>query len=380
LPPSVLAVLEAGDLPALRTVVAAGEACSFELVHRWAVDGREFFNAYGPTETTVCASMHRCTGNEDAPPPIGRPLANIRLYVLDGQQRLVPTGVPGELCVGGVGLARGYLRRRALTAEKFVPDPFSGEAGARLYRTGDLVRYRADGNLEFLGRIDHQVKLRGFRVELGEIEAILESHPTVREAVVLARTVATGDERLVAYVVPADDENPPSRTQLRDLLRAQLPGYMVPAVFVVLNEFPLTPAGKVDRRALPAPDAEPLESSVTYVGPRTDLERELVRLFAELLGTKRVGINDDFFELGGHSLLATQLVSQVRERFQVELALRSFFEAPTVAGLSQQIESAHGAERADLDKIQDSLTTLEELSADEVRMLLERRRSSIGSE
>jgi acyl carrier protein len=242
------------------------------------------------------------------------------------------------------------------------------------------VRYRADGNLEFLGRIDHQVKVRGFRIELGEIEAVLQSHPSVRETALNVHSVAPGDERLVAYVVPRDPERAPSGSDLRTHLKAHLPTYMLPAAFVMLEQLPLTPAGKVDRRALPAPEPAQADSGVPYEAPTTELQEQLVELFTEFLGAQRVGIHDDFFELGGHSLLATQLVSQLRERFQLELPLRSFFEAPTVAELAEQIADARGVDGAGLDKIDHALAALEALSADEVKTLLEQRRTSVGSD
>jgi len=358
LPPSVLSVLDPAGLPDLRVVVSAGEACSREIVARWA-PGRRFVNAYGPTETTVCASWTVCHPADPRPPSIGRPIANVQLYLLDRNLQPVPVGVPGELVIGGVGVARGYLNRPELTAEKFIPFPFplpGGSAGdpGRLYRTGDLCRFRPDGEVEFLGRLDQQVKVRGFRIELGEIEAALRALPGVQDAVALARDDRPGDKRLVAYLILAedsrrttDDSEPASAArlpsavldELRDRLRARLPDYMVPSAFVRLEAFPLSPSGKVDRRALPAPD---LADSVraAYVAPRTETERRLAAICADLLGLERVGVDDSFFELGGHSLLATQLVSRVRAQFQVELPLRSLFEHPTVAGLAEVIDQS----------------------------------------
>ncbi|MFO7587519.1 MAG: non-ribosomal peptide synthetase, partial [Gemmatimonadota bacterium] len=348
LPPSVLAVLPEAELPDLRVVVSAGEACGAELVDRWA-GGRAFFNAYGPTETTVCAAMHRCEPGEGAP-PIGRPLPNVRCYVLDGRLRPVPVGVPGELCVGGVQVARGYLGRPDLTAERFVADPY-GPPGGRLYRTGDRVRWRADGELEFLGRLDEQVKVRGFRVEPGEVEAVLAGHEAVRACAVLARADATGAPRLVAYVVPEGGrpasgdgaEGPSLVAALRTWLGERLPGYMVPAAWVELAELPMTPAGKVDRRALPEPDARAAVEA-PYVAPRTETETTLAALCAELLGVERVGLHDNFFELGGHSLLATQLVSRVRDTLHVDLPLRTLFERPTLEQLAAAVDLARSAE------------------------------------
>ena len=281
--------------------------------------------------------------------------------------------------MGGVGLAQGYWNRPELTAERFIPDPFSGEGGSRLYRTGDLVRYREDGNVEFLGRIDHQVKVRGFRIELGEIEAVMRSHPAVCETVVVSRHVSPGDERLVAYATLIDGIEPPSGQDLRNHLRTLLPGYMVPASVLVLDDLPVTPAGKIDRRRLPLPDGSAADSAA-FVEPVTELERQVADLFGELLGIDRVGMHDDFFDLGGHSLLATKLVSQVRERFRVELPLRYFFETPTVSGLCDRIAAADSTSREDLSKIADTLSTLDSLSGDEIKAALKKRKASRGSD
>ncbi len=342
LPPSVLAVLPAEELPELKTVISAGEACTAELVARWS-PGRDFFNAYGPTETTVCPSMYRCQEDMVEVPPIGQPIANTELYILDKNMQPVPVGVPGELHVGGVGLARGYLKRPEMTAEKFVPNPFSQKAGSRLYKTGDLVRYRADGNIEFLGRIDHQVKVRGFRIELGEIEAVLGSHPEVQDGVVVVREDVPGDKRLVAYLVPRDGSEP-TPGELRSYLKQKLPEYMVPSAFVTLEALPLSPSGKVDRGALPVPDKSRPELEQVYVAPRNEREQKLAEMCAELLGVERVGVYDNFFDLGGHSLLATQFISRLREAFRIELPLRILFESPTVAGLAEAIERTADSE------------------------------------
>ena len=299
-----------------------------------------FFYASAPTETTVCASAHLCRGEYPQGPPIGKPISNVRLYVLGRDMQPVPVGVAGELCVGGVSVARGYLARPDLTAERFVPDPFSGQAGARLYRTGDLVRWLPDGELEFLGRIDDQVKVRGFRIELGEIEAVLTEHPQVRDAVVLAKEIGPeGERRLVGYVVPVDGVEP-GGGELRSFLRERLPEYMVPSAFMVLEEFPLTPNGKVDRRALPDPDGARRDLESEYVAPRTEIEAKLAAICSELLGVDKVGVYDNFFDLGGHSLLATQFMSRIREAFGVEVPLRSLFEGPTVADLARAVEQA----------------------------------------
>ncbi len=379
IPPSVLSVLPEESLPDLRTIITAGEACSQDLVQRWS-PGRHFFNAYGPTETTVCASMHECTIEHQHEPPIGRPIANFQLYILDRHWRPVPIGVPGELHIGGVGLARGYLHRPDLTAEKFVPDPFGKAPGARLYKTGDLARYLPDGNVEFLGRIDFQVKVRGFRIELGEIESVLSQHPSLQDAVVIVREDVPGDKRLVGYLV-AKPAAAPSIAELRSYLKARLPEYMVPTSFVTLEKLPLTTNGKVDRNALPAPDQSRPDLESKYVAPRNDVEEKIAAICAELLGLERVGIYDSFFDLGGHSLLATQFISRLREAFQVEIPLRRLFEKPTVAELADAIAESQaqsgGAEAVKIEKLsrgekalEQLLTELDQLSDSEVKAML----------
>jgi acyl carrier protein len=245
----------------------------------------------------------------------------------------LPVTVPGQLFIGGEGVARGYLNRPDLTADRFIPNPFSPTGSERLYRTGDVARYRPDGNLEFMGRVDEQVKLRGFRVELGEVEAALLTHSEVEQAMVVLREDA-GQKRLIAYVVPANQQEELNVGLLRTYLKTKLPDYMMPAVFVTLAAFPLTRNGKVDRRALPVPDQTRPELEADYVAPRNDLESKMAEIWAESLGVNRVGIHDNFFELGGHSLLATQLNARIVKAFAVELPLRSFFESPTVAGLA----------------------------------------------
>ena len=367
LPPSMLAVLSPQSLPDLQVVVAAGEKCTAEIVQQWA-PGRNFFNAYGPTETTVCASMYLCSAAEQRDPPIGRPIGNSRLYVVDANLQILPVGVPGELVIGGVNVGKGYLNRPQLTEQKFIPDPFGGPDD-HLYRSGDLVRWLPDGNIEFLGRIDHQVKIRGFRIELGEIEAVLRQHPDVKDVVVMARDLG-GDKRLVAYLL-AEEGAQLAASELRDFVRLTLPDYMTPSHFVVLDEFPLSPAGKVDRQALPAPDSARAAASSDYVAPRNEIEEQLAAISAELLALERVGVYDNFFELGGHSLLATQFISRVRETFDVELELRTLFESPTVAQIAEVIASKLQTQTQTADAVADLLAQLEEMSEDEVRRLLE---------
>ncbi|MEP6707581.1 MAG: amino acid adenylation domain-containing protein, partial [Pyrinomonadaceae bacterium] len=289
-----------------------------------------------PTETTIWSAIHRIE-TEDGPISIGRPIANTQMFILDQSLNPVPIGAPGELYIGGDGLARGYLNRTELTAEKFIPDPFSPQPGRRLYRTGDLARYLSNGDIQCLGRTDDQVKVRGFRIELGEIEAVLAQHPAVRHSVVIAREDVPGDKSLVAYFV-STPETEVSVTKLREHIKGQLPDYMVPSAFVPLDELPLTPNGKVNRRALPAPDLSAANKAY-FVPPRTKDEKLLAGIWADVLRLEAVGVEDNFFELGGHSLLATQVISRILQTFQVQLPLRALFEAPTVTGLCQSIEA-----------------------------------------
>ena len=464
--PSALAALPSEELPALQNIIVAGEPCPTKLVAQWA-RGRRFFNAYGPTESTVCATVAQCFENMDVL-PIGRAIDNTQIYILDRHQQPVSVGIIGELHIAGVGLARGYLNRPETTQEKFIPNPFSNEAGSRLYKTGDLARYLPDGNIEFVGRIDHQVKIRGFRIELAEIEASLRQHPDVREAVAIAREDVPGDKRLVAYIVSnliperipyqspcllGFDGNRtievttedisiggislvgmteilergsrvrlhlqlPENAQflwvegkvvwqeeqqtgiqfeltptqqiiiqasldallekqkllkvlqrtvsrsLRNYLKQKLPEYMLPSNFVILKEWPLTPNGKLDRKALPSPkqirneltnsnidyvtdivdtpDVVELERELElmpFVPPRTPVEEVVARIWSEILGLDRVGIHDNFWECGGDSLLAARFISRIRNTLEIELSLRSLFEAPTIAELAQQIET-----------------------------------------
>jgi amino acid adenylation domain-containing protein len=338
LPPGLLA--DWSDEVPLETLIVAGEACSADVIARWS-KGRRMINAYGPTETTVCASMSEALAGLSIA-PIGRPIWNTRIYVLDGGLQPVPVGVSGELYISGAGLARGYLDRAGLTAERFVADPF-GPAGSRMYRSGDLARWRADGVLDFLGRADAQVKLRGFRIEPGEIEAVLQRHPGVAQAAVIAREDAPGEKRLVGYVVVKSGHELPAPGELRAHLSRTLPDHMIPAAFVRLEALPLTPNGKLDRRALPAPQMPAL---AVRRSPRTPQEEILCALFAEVLRVPAVGIADNFFELGGHSLLATRLISRIRASLDVEIAIRSLFEAPTVEALAGRLGEAAAARPA----------------------------------
>ncbi|MCP4662139.1 MAG: non-ribosomal peptide synthetase, partial [bacterium] len=341
-----------------------GEAISRGLVRRLEAvigPGCRVYNGYGPTETSINSTVFRMQGRpldrdvRTATVPIGRPTANSSVCVLDRRGLPVPVGVPGELSIGGEGLARGYLNRPELTAERFVPDPH--DSGRRLYRSGDLVRWLPEGELEFLGRIDHQVKIRGLRIELGEIEAALARHPAVRQAVVLARDRAesggaAGEQWLVAYVVRREgspEAVPPEGDKwgvagvLRAWLGESLPAYMVPGTVIFLDAVPRTATDKVDRRALPAPEPSDLAAEVELVAPRDPVEELLAGIWTEVLDDavgRRLGVHQNFFELGGHSLVATQMISRIRDLFGVELEPRSVFETPTIAGLAARCRTA----------------------------------------
>ena len=297
-------------------------------------------NNYGPTECTVLATSGTVLSNEHPHrlPSIGSPIDNVQVHILNEGMRQAPIGESGEIYIGGAGLARGYRNQPDLTAERFVPDPFSSEPGARLFRTGDLGRYLPDGQVAFLGRIDEQIKIRGFRIEPAEIVKVLDEHPAVQASTVVAREVEPGDKRLVAYFVPAAKAQP-THTELRNFIAARVPEYMVPATFVKLEALPLNPSGKVDRTGLPAPNAENTLRDSSFVAPRTPIEERLAAMLALLLDLDRVGVEDNFFLLGGHSLLGTQLIARVRDAFGVELSLRTLFDAPTVSKLSAQIEA-----------------------------------------
>ncbi|HEY0364855.1 MAG TPA: amino acid adenylation domain-containing protein, partial [Pyrinomonadaceae bacterium] len=385
------------DLSALRYLMTTGEALPPDLAREWLQLKPEIplVNAYGPTECSDDVTHHFITdraGAEVTRIPIGRPISNTKLYVLDRKLRLVPTGVAGELYVGGHGVGRGYWRDAEQTAQSFIPDPFAGREGTRLYKTGDLAQTQADGTLEFLGRVDQQVKVRGFRIELGEIEAVLNSHPAIREAVVVAKE---SESRLLAYVVHEDPEFP--AMDLREFLKEQLPDYMVPSAFVTLEAMPLTSTGKVDRKALPSLNGSAAESSRrSYVAPQTDTEKEVAEIWSEVLRVERVGSTDNFFDLGGHSLLATQVVSRLRGTFGVEIPLRNVFEAPTVAALAGRIEqarqtagtggrlqtiprrSAPAIKRQEQKSIDELLLDLDKLSESDAQQLLDSEKQPVG--
>ncbi|MCB1032517.1 MAG: AMP-binding protein, partial [Acidobacteria bacterium] len=339
----------------LKQLLSGGDVLSPTHVRKVleAFPGIRMINGYGPTENTTFTTCYTVPDPAAAATSvsIGRPVANTRIYVVDRDFEASPQGVPGELLTGGEGLARGYLGRPALTAEKLVPNPFAGPGleGDRLYRTGDLVRWNADGTLDFLGRIDHQLKVRGFRVEPGEIEAALSRHPAVADCLVVGRQEASGDKRLVAYFVPDEAHAAGSEAQggelvseLRAFLEGRLPAYLVPDALVELPEFPLNPNGKVDRKALPAPEEMAAAGEEELAAPRTPTEEILCGLYAALLGRSRVGATENFFELGGHSLLATRLASRIEQAFGVRLPLSALFEAPSVREVAREVDQMAG--------------------------------------
>jgi natural product biosynthesis luciferase-like monooxygenase protein/non-ribosomal peptide synthase protein (TIGR01720 family) len=326
-------------LRGLKVLMLGGEALPVALLEQLegTVSGR-IHNMYGPTETTIWSTTYagRARGSSV---PIGRPIANTQIYLLDRRLQPVPLGVPGELFIGGDGVTRGYLRRPELTQERFIPDPFSAAPGARLYRTGDLARYLEEGDIEFLGRLDYQVKIRGHRIELGEIEARLEQHSEVREAVVVARDDETGEKRLIAYYVTKEPDQKPSWQELRDFLREELSEAMLPAAFVRLEAMPLTPNGKVDRKALPAPDLERPELQQEYLAPRDEAEEALARIWRQVLGLEQVGVHDNFFDLGGDSILAVQIVARANQA-RLKFSIRQLMERQTIAELAPVVQHA----------------------------------------
>jgi amino acid adenylation domain-containing protein len=370
LPPSMLKVMPDEELPELRTIISAGEACPVELVQRWSV-GRAFFNAYGPTETTVCASAYLCDPEDTVSPPIGKPIANTELFILDDYLQPVPIGVPGELHVGGVGLARGYLNRPEMTDQRFIDHPF-GDFGESLYKTGDLVRYREDGNIDFLGRIDHQVKVNGFRIELGEIEAALRQNSQVMDVVVVTREVGQGQNALAAFIVWQDGQDT-AVGHLRQYLRQTLPEYMIPSYFMFLESLPLLPNGKVDRKLLPTLTGERPQMEQTYVPPATETEKLITKICSELLGIDQIGIEDNFFDMGGHSLLATRLLSRLQEALGVEIPLRKLFECSTIAILAAEIDHQINQSQDDEALIDALLESLDEMSSEEIEQELKHR-------
>ncbi|MCI0362343.1 MAG: amino acid adenylation domain-containing protein [Phycisphaerales bacterium] len=328
-------------------VLCGGEALPRELADQLLTRCASVSNLYGPTETTIWSSAERVQANQTI--SIGRPLANTEIHILDGALNPVPIGVPGELHIGGAGLARGYLNRPELTAEKFIANPFSGDPNARLYKTGDLARYRADGNIEFLGRTDQQVKIRGFRIELAEIEAALAQHPEVKACAVLSREGTPGDKRLIAYLVAKAEA--PALSELRGFIQSKLPEYMMPSAFVMLDALPMTLNGKLDRKALPAPsDARP-DIGDAFIAPANSLESMLADIYSDVLNIKQIGIHDNFLNLGGHSLLAAQIIARVRQALQIELPVRLLLEGSSVSALAAQIETCELKKYAPLTRV-----------------------------
>ena len=314
-------------------MLCGGEAMPRDLADQLLAKGGELWNMYGPTETTIWSTLSRVMPGEAI--HIGRPIANTDIFILDAQLNPTPIGVPGELHIGGVGLARGYHNREKLTAEKFIKDPFAKDPNARIYKTGDLARYLPDGNIEHLGRLDHQVKLRGFRIELGEIETVLNEHPGIAASTVVAREDSPGDKRLVAYVVNANGAVKPS--ELRDHLRTKLPDYMVPAAFVTLQALPLTPNGKVDRKALPKPEFEAVTDQSKFVAPSSETEIALAKVWCEVLHLKQVGLNDNFFDIGGHSVLLLQVHARMGTVTNSKVSVAELFQYPTISALAKHL-------------------------------------------
>jgi amino acid adenylation domain-containing protein len=327
----------------------------------------QLVNNYGPTECTVVASSGTISPTEhpDRLPTIGRPIDGVQIYILDEQKQQMPPGKPGEIYIGGEGVARGYRNRPDLTSERFVPNLYSNEPGARLYKTGDLARYLPDGQIAFLGRVDDQIKVRGFRIEPAEIVKVLDEHPAVQASVVVGRDGAGGEKNLVGYFVLSPNSQP-THSELRNFIAARLPEYMVPAMFVTLQDLPLSPNGKIDRASLPDPGPDNILRDHAFVAPRTPIEERVASILASLLGLPQVSVEDNFFLLGGHSLLGTQLIARVRDEFQIELSLRSLFEAPTAEKLSARVEDL-------------LVARVEDMSEEEAQRLLNATSSAEGS-
>ena len=350
-------------------ILCGGEAVSEDIAEQLVSRSASLWNMYGPTETTIWSAVHRIPANPGRI-VLGRPIANTQVYILDQYLAPTPIGVAGEIYIGGLGLARGYLNQPELTAGKFIYHSFEGEPAQRLYKTGDLARYLSDGNIEFVGRTDDQVKLRGYRIELGEIEALLGQHPMVQRSVVVVREDTPGDKRIVGYVVARPKESFDA-SEVRQYLKQKLPVYMIPAALVLLDELPLTLSGKVDRRALPAPDQNGLQLANVYQPPRTPTEQTLVAIWGEVLKLEKLGIHDNFFDLGGHSLLATQIVSRIRSNFSIDLPLRHLFEAPTVAEMAVIIAANQASRTTDSD-LEQMLREVEATTEEDAQKLLGR--------
>ncbi len=369
------------DLSALRWLIPTGEVLGPELCKKWLACYPKvpLVNAYGPTECSDDVSHHAIftpDAIDSARIPIGRPINNTQLYVLDRHLQPVPVGVPGELHVGGVGVGRGYLNRPELTAERFIPDPFSQEPGARLYKTGDLVRYLPSGELDYLGRMDQQVKVRGYRVELGEIESVLQEHPTVRESVVIVKEDTLGHNLLVAYIVPVA-ERTPNLNDLTTFLSTKLPDYMLPSAFVFLEKMPTMPNGKINRKALPEPDMANLDLGMEFLAPRTPMESVLAAIWANVLNVDQISVNSNFFQIGGHSLAAAKVVNLINDIFQAEVPLRTLFESPTIAEFAGAILQ-DSVEQKRMESIAEMLLDLTNTPEDKMSSMLKIRRPSGG--
>ncbi|GDZ94778.1 peptide synthetase [Planktothrix agardhii CCAP 1459/11A] len=334
LPPSALAVMPTDELPDLQSLIVAGESSSADLLKKWC-QNRHVFNAYGPTESTVCTTIALIKDPQEKP-PIGKPLGNFQVYILDPCLNPVPIGINGELYIGGEGLAKGYLGQPELTNSKFIANPFNDDPASRLYKTGDIVRYLADGNIDFMGRIDHQVKIRGFRIELGEVETVLNQHPQVKEAIIIVREDQPGVKRLCAYII---GHKKLSISELRLFLQEKLPQYMIPSFLIILEAFPLTANGKIDRRALPQPALELEDEDVRNITPTTDTEKILIAIWQEILGLKKISINDNFFELGGDSILGIQIIAKANQA-GLQITPKQLFSHQTIAQLATVTEKA----------------------------------------
>ena len=338
LPPALLPLLNPEDFPDLRLISVGGEKFSGDIINKWSSSKRKFMNGYGPTETTVAVTLFNCIGHWEKNPPIGKPIHNVETYVLNNKLEPVPVGVSGELYIGGKCLARGYLNREDLTREKFISNPFSDNPQSRLYKTGDLVKWLPDGNIEILGRVDRQIKIRGFRVELGEVESAILNYPNLKQVVVQISEDITPDKQLIAYIVE-DSIEPINSKELREELSKSLPKYMIPSRFIKVPDIPLTAHGKIDYKALPKPDNTRPEDE-DYVAPRNEIESQICDgIFSPILGVRQIGALDNFFDLGGNSLQATLVVSQIRSMFGIDLNLIDFFQSPIVESLAEQVKN-----------------------------------------
>jgi amino acid adenylation domain-containing protein len=361
---------ELSNCRSIKRVLCSGEALPLELQERFfARLDAELHNLYGPTEAAIEVTWWQCTrDNKLSSVPIGHPIANTRIYLLDDKLRPVPVGIAGELYIAGEAVARGYLNRFDLTAEKFIPDLYSSTPGARMYRSGDLARYLANGAIEFLGRVDHQVKLRGQRIELGEIEAALDQHEVILQTAVILHRDFRGEQRLVAFVTTESGADFTTR-EMREFLKGRLPDYMIPSLLIRLDSMPLTSSGKISRKGLPAIEQGLFESERGFAAPRNPVEQVMAGLFAEILGLDQVGVHDDFFEIGGHSILAARLVSQIKDIFQFELSLRTFFEERTAARLAAVLV-ADAAMGTTVQRIAELLINISNFTDNEVETML----------